>query len=248
MLNFVKRGKGKKTVVLLHGWGGAWQSWAPIIERLQNKFTVYALDLPGFGLSPLSKPYSLIDYVGDIEEFLIKHKIKKPILVGHSFGGQIAAKVAIEKGKMLSGVVLVDAAVSRRNDISMKLNILLAQAGRLVLEKPGLYPMLRRLFYRLRGMENSDYYNLSYNSHLQKTASKIFREDLIADLSKIKVPTLLIWGERDPLEMTSVEIGKLANEHIKGSKLVVIPNAGHFSYLEEQEKFCLALTDFIKDL
>lgn len=245
MINFVKRGKGKKTIVFLHGWGGSWQSWAPIIERLKGKFTIYALDLPGFGESPLSRPYALADYVADIADFLEKNKIKKPVLAGHSFGGQIAAKFAIDRGNLLAKLVIVDGAVARRNDLAMKLNIFLARGGRLALQLPGLYPFLRKIYYRVRGMEGSDYYNLAYNSNLQKTASKIFREDLIADLDRIKVLTLLVWGERDPLELTSVAIGQLANEHIKGSKLVVIPNTGHFSYLEDQERFCTELEKFV---
>lgn len=236
VINFVKRGKGKKTIVFLHGWGGSWQSWAPIIERLESKFTIYALDLPGFGLSPLSRPYNLTDYVTDITNFFQKNNIVRPILIGHSFGGQIAAEFAIEKSGLLLNLVLVDAAVFRRNDLIIKLNILIAKSGQIF--HKNLYPILRKWYYRLRRIENSDYFKLIDNPNLQSTASNIFRQDLTEDLVKIKTSTLIFWGENDPPELTPVDQAKKIHQKIVGSKLVIIPNVGHFSYLDAQEKFC----------
>jgi pimeloyl-ACP methyl ester carboxylesterase len=247
-MNFVKQGKGKKTLVFLHGWGGSWQSWAPIIERLKSKFVVYAVDLPGFGDSPLPKPYSLADYISDLKDLLVKEKINRPVLIGHSFGGQVAAKFAILYPEKISKLILVDAAVSRRNDARMKFNIKLARVGGEFIQMTPLgrfYPLLRKWYYQLRGWSGSDYCQAVSTPNLQATASMIFREDLMDQLSQIKTSTLLIWGQNDPDEITPLTIGRQVKEKISTAKLVIIPNAGHFSYLDNQKLFCQELEKFV---
>lgn len=256
MINFRKVGKGKKTLVFLHGWGGSWQSWAPIIEKLtinNKQFTIYALDLPGFGLSTLSRPHDLMDYVVDIAEFFGKNKITNPVLIGHSFGGQVAAKFAIERGNLLSGLVLVDAAVARNNNFALRLNLFLVGTGKRLLWQPlfsrpffsWIYPLIRGGYYFIRGWGDSDYFKLPVDSNIQKTARLVFRQNVLEDCSKIKIPTLIFWGEKDPPELTPLSMGKTLSEQIKGSKLVVALGAGHFSYLDEQELFCRELEKFI---
>lgn len=251
MINFKKEGKGSKTLVFLHGWGGAWQSFAPIIGKLKSKYTVYALDLPGFGLSDLPKAYGLSDYVEQLGTFFEKEGIVKPILIGHSFGGQVAAKFAIEKGSLLSGVVLVDGAGVRRNDPQIRFNIAVAQFGKRIMSMTPFayfYPAIRPWYYKVRGMENSDYFKATSNPTLQATASKIFREDLSDEFSKIVLPTLIFWGEKDPPELTPLEFGVKMHERIKGSKMVVVAGAGHFSYLDDQERFVTEINDFVSKL
>ena len=190
-------------MVFLHGWGGSWQSWAPIVERLKKNFTVYALDLPGFGLSALPKPFSLDDYVAELVKFFEKQKIKKPVLIGHSFGGQIAAKF----GKKVVG------------------------------------PSFRSFYYKIRGWGNSDYLKAASSPFLQETAGKIFREDLSVELSRITLPTLIFWGEKDI--DTPLNDGRESQAKIANAKLVVVPGAGHFSYLDDQELFCKEMIKFI---
>jgi pimeloyl-ACP methyl ester carboxylesterase len=75
--------KSQINLVFLHGWGGCWQSWYPILERLKKNFNLYAPDLPGFGKEPLSTPYNLENYVDFVVDFIIKNKMEKPILIGH---------------------------------------------------------------------------------------------------------------------------------------------------------------------
>lgn len=241
MINFKKEGIGKKTLVFLHGWGGSWQSWAPIIKRIKNRFTIYALDLPGFGLSPLARPYNLAAYASDLEKFLKDHKIQKPLLIGHSFGGQVAAKFAINHSDLLLGLILVDAAVKRENGIALKTNIALAKLGKKIVGSK-----FRNLYYRLRGWEGSDYLQSAQTPNLQDTAKLVFRENISEEVSKISAKTLIFWGSED--KDTPVQISQDLKSKIPRSKLVVIPEAGHFSYLDAQEKFCHELIKFVNSL
>lgn len=251
MLNFKKEGAGKNAIILLHGWGGSWQSWTPIISALKSKYTVYALDLPGFGLSKLTTAYNTKDYSEDLKEFLVREKITNPILVGHSFGGQIAVRYALENSESLKGLVLVDAAVVRNNTASTLFNITVARLGKQLIAKTPLkhyYKQLRNHYYKLRRIEASDYFAIEDNPPLAETLSNIMREDLLSLCYKINTPTLLFWGENDPTELTPLKQGKLIQSVIKNSKLVIIPKVGHFSYLEAPDEFVSELINFIKSL
>lgn len=246
-MNFVKQGSGKKILVFLHGWGGSWQSWAPIIEKLKKDFTIYAIDLPGFGLSNLPKPYTLSDYTFELYNFINSNKLREITLIGHSFGGQVAIKFALDYPKKISKLVLVDAAVIRNNSLKMRTNIQIAKLGKFFVKNTPLYKIVRKYYYLARGLkeDDSDYLKASNNPTLQKTLANIMREDLSGDLEKIKVPTLIFWGEQDHPDYTPFNHALIIKEKIKNSELVSVQNGGHFSYLDDQILFWKSIKEFV---
>lgn len=262
MINFKKvgppAGGGKKTLVFLHGWGGTWQSWTPIINSLQSmfksKYTIYALDLPGFGLSPLPRAYSLADYVEEVRGFIQKEilgpaRMTKVVLIGHSFGGQVAIKFGLTNPELVSGLVLVDAAGVRNNSASVLAHAKIARFGKNILLKSplaGHIGELRKKYYRLLGMSDRDYLATPDEGFLKETLGVILRDDLSRQFSKIKSPTLIFWGEKD--EPCPVEWARILNREIEGSKLVVVPGAGHFSYLDDPDGFISNLHQFVTNL
>src|SRR6266581_3158744 len=88
-------GKGTNYIVLLHGWGQSHSFWKDLADKLSKKYHIYALDLPGFGLSqePPSV-WNLWDYAELIHKFIVKMSIKDAVIIGHSFGGRIASVYA----------------------------------------------------------------------------------------------------------------------------------------------------------
>src|SRR5438045_106683 len=87
-------GQGKN-LVMLHGWKQDSSSFWGVIELLKNDFTIWLIDLPGFGKSDNpKKPFKVADYADLIAEFIKLQKIKDPTLLGHSVGGRIAIKLA----------------------------------------------------------------------------------------------------------------------------------------------------------
>ncbi len=244
-----KLGKGKRVLVFLHGWGGMWQSWFPLIERLKTKFKIYALDLPGFGQSSIERPYSLHDYAHDVIDCIAQEKIKKPVLIGHSLGGAIALKIALEKPEIASGLVLIGAA-GVRPELDMKKRIIMsiAKTGRTVLSLPGINRLrepIRKTFYKKLGLLDAGYYDAK-NETLKKTFSKLCREDLSNEFQNIHTPTLILWGERD--SATLLKSGKKTHEGVKGSQMITFPNAGHFVYLEETDKCAEAIAHFVSSI
>lgn len=245
---FEKIGRGEKTLVFLHGWGGNHQSWRPIAERLKDKFVIYTLDLPGFGASPLPRAFDLADYAREVERFLEAEKITKAVLVGHSFGGSVAIKTCLLFPEKVAKLILVDSAGLRKTDFFTGMEIaLVGRIRKTVINTPfkKFYPRARDLYCRLRGLQNSDY-NLAENENLRQTLSRIFAEDLSNQLDKIMAPTLLFWGEKDPEDYTPLSHAEIFQEKIPNARLIVVPEAGHFSYLSDQKKFVEAIKDFVQ--
>ena len=89
-INYIQYGSGSD-VVLLHGWGQNIAMMKPIGDRLQKNHRITILDFPGFGESEEPKTaLTVYDYCEILEELLKKLKVKKPVIMGHSFGGRIA--------------------------------------------------------------------------------------------------------------------------------------------------------------
>ncbi len=241
-------GKNKPSLVFLHGWGGSWQSWYPILERLKKDFNLYAFDLPGFGKESIQIPYHLDNYVDFVVNLIKSNKIKNPILIGHSFGGTIVSKIAADKSIPLKGIILVNAAAIRHPySLLQKINILVVSSIKKILSLPlikNIMPPIQKTYYHLTRQQNIDYAALKDNPLLQKTFQNIIKHDLSPVLSRIKIPTLIVWGENDI--STLLSDGQKIHHLIPNSKLIIYPNTSHFSYLERQEEFTQDIIKFIK--
>ncbi len=89
-VNFVKTEAGKANLILLHGWGQSISMWDNVISDLEKAFTLYILDLPGFGKSQEPDDiWSLKDYADFINLFVKKNKINNPSFLAHSFSARV---------------------------------------------------------------------------------------------------------------------------------------------------------------
>ena len=213
-------------LILLHGWGSTSDTFDNLVEQLNEDYTCYQLDLPGFGKSYLQKAYSLDDYVEVLKSFCTELEIENPSILGHSFGGRIAIKYAS----------LYDVC---------KL-ILVSTPG--IKEKPKLKNVIRIRIYKILKyfnikviMGSKDYRNAK--GVLKETLVKIVNEDLNACLQKINIPTLVIFGEKD--NIVPVRIAKKMHALIPSSGLVIIPKCGHFPYIERYRYFLIVLKSFL---
>lgn len=110
-LAYLYRSGQGRPIVFLHGMGSSRLAFLPLMERLPIKVPAFALDLPGFGASSLPrKRQALLDYVYAVHAFLWTLGIRRPILVGHSFGGMVAAETAIRYPDDVAGVLLAASA------------------------------------------------------------------------------------------------------------------------------------------
>jgi len=240
LINFYKFQEGDKgTLLFLHGWRSEGMIWQGIIRQLDLPgYTIYALDLPGFGSSPApDKPYAVADYAGFVSTFIQKLKLTNVILVGHSFGGRIGIKLAASEPEIIKKLVLVDSAGMITDQKGNQLKKTIAKIFKPFFRPKFMQP-LRKKVYQMIGAE--DYLA---TPELRETYLKVISEDLSTFLPKIKQPSLIIWGGKD--KQTPLEYAEIMKKGIKDSSLVVLRDAGHFSFLDQPDEFAKQLTIFI---
>lgn len=238
---YQKLGSGKD-LIMLHGWKQDVSTFHNVAQELKKDFTLWLIDLPGFGRSENPKnPFTVKDYADTVYEFIKENKLKKPYLLGHSLGGRTAIKLAATHLDLLGKLVLEDAAGIRPKQDPIKYLIYpVAKIVKSII--PNFFNLrekLRRIVYKKL---ESDYLNAG---SLKSTLTNILKEDQTNELSRIKNKTLIVWGENDNLNETTTANARKMYTEIKNSKLEFIENAGHFPHLENPQKFLYFVTDFL---
>ncbi|RSL30107.1 alpha/beta hydrolase [Salibacterium salarium] len=235
-------GKGTD-IMLLHGWGVDMQAFAPVHKALEKHFRVWSIDFPGFGNSEEPpEPWTVGNYTDFFGLLLEKLQINQPILVGHSFGGRVSIKYA--SAHPVRKVILVDSAgIKPKRKPKYYVKVYTYKAFKNLLNMPILNRYKDTILTKVKGkLGSADYKNVS--GIMQQTMVKVVNEDLRHHLPHIKVPTLLVWGEND--EATPVEDGRLMEQMIPDGGLVVLNNAGHYSYLDKLNQFLLVIDSFLQ--
>ncbi len=234
---YQKVGQGKD-LVLLHGWGQDVSSWWGVIDSLKSDFTLWMIDLPGFGRSDLEKDFKVLDYANLVSEFIKLNKIKQPHLLGHSLGGNISIKLASRNGELIDKLILEDSSGIRpQKSLSKVLILPLAKFFHyFVPEWFGFKEKIRRRFYQA---VEADYINAG---NLKNTLTNILSEDLSDELNKIKNDTLILWGQND--KAVSYKYGVQMYKNIPNSRIEILDNLGHFPHLENPAQFVYYVKDF----
>ena len=102
-------GQGKP-IIVMHGLFGSSDNWLTQARMLSSGYHVFSLDLRNHGLSPHDEAFSYPVMVDDLKEFIEKHKVEGPVLMGHSMGGKVAMNFALAHPDMLSKLIVVDMA------------------------------------------------------------------------------------------------------------------------------------------
>ncbi len=245
-INYKITGNSSGCLLILHGWGGSLLSWAKVQELLsQNGFRVIALDLPGFGKSqPPQEVWGVEEYAQFVLEFAEEIGLGKFILLGHSFGGQIATYIAAHYPEKLEKLILVSPAAIRREP-GMKTKLLggVAKIGNVFISLipiSSLRKVVRKVFYKVIGKR--DY--AKAQGIMRDIFRKVTRQDMSPLFSKISTPTLLVWGEKD--DYVPFSDAAILNKEIKNSKLITFPGVKHSPHLEVPEKLSNFILEFLK--
>ncbi len=225
-------------LIFIHGWRSEAKIWESIMQELN--ISSYAIDLPGFGESQMpTNSYTLKDFSEIIKEFINKLNLENVILIGHSNGGAISIKTILNYPELILKLILVDSAGIREQTFFTLLKNLIAK-----IVKPLFTPMfmkpLREKLYTIMGSE--DYIA---EPKLKQTFINMISEDLSPRFKELNKPTLIIWGEKD--KATPLSYAKFMNNEIRGSKLKIIPEAEHYSFLQNKQMFIDYIKEFINN-
>ena len=251
-LQYLRYGSGTP-VVFLHGLGACKELWEPTMRMLAPEHDCIAFEWPGHGMSPALDDYDLAMLATRALESCSALGLESFMLVGHSLGGNIAARMALAAPARVTRLVLVDAALNARDfaiwrgrrpppyterthSALRRITRPLATIGRDV-PFDAVGGTLRPLARRLHAWQPVT------AAVMQGYLAAIWADPLSEHLAAIHQPTLIVQGALDPLVLGRQ--ARRAAKQIPGARLVRIPRAFHTPMDENPRVFVAAIRDFL---
>lgn len=237
-------------VIFLHGLGDSWRSFELVLPYLPE--TVRALAVTQRGHGDSSRPeaaYRYRDFAADVEAFMDALDLEIAVIVGHSLGSSITQRFAIDHPERALGIVLVGSFLSLAS----------SQAPRELwsvvsnLEDPVDRAFVREFQESVSARPvPEDFFENTIVKETMKMPAHVWREvvrcsmqdEFSADLKKISVPTLLLWGDQDGMVPRNDQDAQIAA--IAGAELVVYEGTGHAIPWEEPDQLASDLVGFIE--
>jgi branched-chain amino acid transport system permease protein len=230
-IRYLEHGNGENIIVFVHGNFASAIWFKEMFKILPDNFKAYALDLPNFGFSDHIDTVDIKTYSDSLHEFLKNININNFILLGHSLGGAVVMKYAIEHTENLSKLILVDPAPID--------GLKTPEESYPILELYKTNPeLLEKSLKAIAPTYKNDKFFKSAVSEALRMNPKCFTENARAlenynykkDAKKINIPVYVIWGDKDII-LSREQMEKTANSFIKGH-FIVLEGIGHSPILE----------------
>ncbi len=227
-------GKAAPRVLALHGWQRSGADFSRILEGTD----ALAIHLPGFGTTPTPpEAWGSVEYADHLADALAGGG--PFVVVGHSFGGRVAVRLAVRHPELVSSLVITGAPLVRATPPP----------------KPSLgFRTLKRLHAahlippsvmdRVRRSSGSDDYRAT-EGVMRGVFVRVVGEDYREDLAALRVPVHLVWGELD--DSAPLAGARLAAEIVPGARLDVVPGEGHLMTGALQEAVRVAMVEALRD-
>lgn len=270
-VHYETAGAGATPLVLVHGNFGTWRWWRPLFDRLPPDARAYAPDLRGCGDSDRSGPHTIPALADDLAAFADTLGLAHFHLLGHSLGGAVALEFALRQPERAQTLALVAPAPAEgmpmfRNTstpapwltrlFDLKRDTALAQLDtgyRFWRTLGANRHLLRRALQRLTPtLRHDDAFEALVDDAARMSPKAVIGHlrslddwNVQAQLSRIKAPTLIVWGERDIL-VPRPALERMVSRLPRG-RLVVWPDTGHAPQLEQPDRFAMLLSSFIRE-
>lgn len=257
-LFYRKEGTGSP-LVIVHGLYGSSDNWINIGKRLAEKHTVYMIDQRNHGHSPFDTSHTFNDMRNDLNEFFEKHNIEKATLLGHSMGGKVAMWFAFDYPEKIEKLVIAD--------IAPKDYLLLKEDSQFYLHQNILLSMQEIDFTKIKSRTEVDDFmaqkidderirqfllkNVAMDKtrnqfkwrvnapvlydHLDEIVSGVNRNWLDERIPIMSYPVIFIRGMKSKYILPEDEI--LIREVYPDSRIIDIPDAGHWLHAEQPQLF-----------
>lgn len=243
-VDIVRAGSGRQ-LLFLHSVDGV-QPQAPWFTALASQFEVIAPWHPGFGHSELPHEFQRIDDLAYFYlELIDQLDLSEVVLFGSSFGGWLAAEIAVRSTESLSHLVLADPLGIKVGDRESRD---IADVFAVSQDE------LTALAYHDPSRRTRDYSTMTDAERLGIARSResytyfgwrpyMHDPGLRRWLRRIRIPTLVLWGESDGI--VSPEYGRAFSAEIPNARFELIPEAGHYPHVEQPERFVQAVSRFM---
>lgn len=237
-INYKISGSGDRYAVILQGWGTGLTVYDSVAAAFPEGYKVLQFDLPGFGESDEPpEPWDVDGFTDFFIALISELGIKKTSLIGHSYGGRMIIKLSARKDLPfeVEKIVLIDSAgVLPVRTLKQKIKIRQYKIIKKIFDLKLFYAMFPELVDDWRMRQGSEDYRRA-TPVMRQCLVKAVNEDLTPLLDGIPWECLLVWGDKDTA--TPMRDAHIMEERIKNSGLVVFQGCGHYSFLEDPERF-----------
>lgn len=267
-LAYVECGKGPETLIFLHGLGSNLKAWQKNMEVLSKRYRCIALDLPGYGKSSQQAyPFTMAFFAQAVNTFVELKKIKRPILVGHSMGGQVAITANLLDPAYYKQLILIAPAgfetfsAAQRNWFATFYTpaVVKATSDEQIVKNFALnfhaMPADAQFMIddRMTMKADSAAYN-HYCNMIPQCVQGMLNGPVFDQLSQLQPNTLVLYGAEDALipntimhpELTTLQVAQTGTDAIPNAQLTIIPEAGHFVQWEQAEAINQRILDFLR--
>ena len=238
---------GGEPLILIHGFTDSWFSYSQVLPLLDKKYHVFAIDQRGHGDSGKpEKGYSMKDFAADVVAFMNAKKIKKAAVVGHSMGSFVAMQTALDAPQRIEKLILIGTATTARNDVTLGLQKEINALENSIPEK-----FVRDFQVGTSSQTVPNEFMNRAVAESMKLPARVWRavlagviaEDYKSELSRIKIPTLIFWGDKENIFLRDEQ--DLLKSKISDSILKIYPETGHSPHWERPEMFARDLQEFL---
>ncbi len=252
-LNYKKLGEGKP-VIIMHGVFGSLDNWLTVGKKLAENFGVYLLDLRNHGDSFHDEDFSYDAMAKDLVNFIEAEKIEDPIIIGHSMGGKVAMKFAVNSPSLFEKMIVVDIAPRAYPPHHQKIleGLKSIDLGSLKSRKDAddqlseFIPALGVRQFLLKNLTRDENNQFRWKINLPVIDAKIenIGEGLEDKLASDK-PTLFIRGEKSDYISNKDNISIVS--FFPNSEIKTVKNAGHWVHAENPEELIQYVEEFIRN-
>lgn len=260
-LFFRKSGSGQP-LVILHGLYGSSDNWMTQARKLADIFEIYLIDQRNHGQSPHTDTHTYEDMVSDLDSFLESHQIKDPILIGHSMGGKVVMRYALEFPEKVKKVVVVDIAPKNYSSYAnygrvtsdhahileslSKIDLPSFKTRKSIGEELQKYFKEEQLrMFLLKNIKRSESGSFTWKMNIKvlKADLPLIMDGFSTQTASCAHPALFIKGEKSPY--ISEDDMFAIRKYFPGAELVTIPNGGHWLHYEQPELLLKTLHYFL---
>ncbi len=259
-------GHGVETAVLIHGLGGTKSSFYETVSGLASRYTVHAIDLPGFGASskPARAPYDPAWFARAVVRFLDAQGIRRAHLVGNSLGGRIAIEVGLAAPERVNSLSLLTTSMAWRKHRTLVPLVKLLRPELAAIPHTLTSQLVRRQFWSMFGGPDrlhpavadlaveeflAGYRDPAARVAFSAAARNIYLEEpdgadgFWTRLAGLRPPAMFVWGDKDPL--IPMAFCAHVSEALPEARQIVLNGCGHVPQVEMPEDCNGLLLDFI---
>ena len=247
--------KGDQPLIILHGLFGISDNWVTYGKRIAKEgFEVFIVDQRNHGHSPHSDVFNYLALTDDLFDFIDDHDIDNPVIMGHSMGGKVAIRFALENPQFVKRLIVVDITmkaygprVNHKKIIEAMANVDLSgiKTRREVEELVGQYikePRIR--LFVLKNLYRDANNNFSWRINIEGTAANLDKMfDSIDTLTKFEKPALFVKGGAS--DYITLEDFPQIRYNFPNAEIVTIAGASHWVHVEAPEKFYQITSGFL---